>query len=23
MTKTTERYILTHSDGCGPSVFCF
>jgi len=23
MKNTTERYILTHTDACGRSVFCF
>jgi hypothetical protein len=23
MTKTKERHIVTHSDVCGPFVFCF
>ena len=23
ITKTTERYIVTHSDICDPSVVCF
>ena len=22
MTEPRELYILTHSDGCGPSLFC-